>query len=276
MTRRTQLGALVGAAALLVTAATLQAREFTAPLRVLQWNVGTLNPWSMRLPASSEARVIDTIADFAPHVVTLQEVRSTSQVDRLRAGLAARGLRYEAHSLVVDASHPDGLLVILSREPVVARRTLSTRVGFACQAVNVGALWVVAIHAPTGSDPGPRARFFAEVLAWTAPLPGPCALAGDLNLGPHGGAGAAGVLPWLRRRDRATYQRLTAAFPTHTRAGSTTAYFMPLDHVLGRDVRLASQEVLKGRRRFPMDHDPVVVDVQVVSTRGLAGTVGAP
>lgn len=231
----------------------------------------------MRLPDASEARVIDTIARSGPDVVTLQEVRSTAQVERLRVGLAARGLSYEAHPLVVDPTHPDGLLVILAREPVVARRTLATSVGYRCQAVDVGGLWVVGLHGPTGSRPGPRRAFYDEVMAWTAQLPGPCVLAGDLNLGPRGGAGLSSVWPWWARVDRATYQRLTGAFPARTDGGATTTYLLQLDHVLGRGVRLASEQVLRGRRRFPMDHDPIVADVQVVSARrGLAGAVGAP
>lgn len=274
MRRRSSLPLLAGALTLLLPGA-LHARDLSRPLRVLQWNVGTLNPRAMRLPAAAEGRVIDTIVGAAPDVVTLQEVGSRAQVERLRAGLAARGLRYEPYPLVVDPAHPDGLLVLLSRRPAHARRTLTTRVGFACQAIDLGGLWVVGVHAPTGSDPAPRRAFFDEVLTWTAGLPGACVLAGDLNLGPRGGAGLAGILPWKRGTDRATYGRLTAAFPARTHSGSTTAYFMQLDHVLGRGARLIDERVLRGRRRFPMDHDPLVADIQVAgAARGLVGAVG--
>lgn len=263
-------------AALLTPLASLQARDAARPLRVLQWNVGTLNPRALRLPPSAEASVVDTIARAAPDVVTLQEVGSTAQARRLRDGLRARGLGYEAHVLVVDPGHPDGLLVVLGRAPVRARRTLHTAGGFRSLAVDLGGLWVVGVHAPTGSDPGARRAYFDEVLAWAARLPGPCVLAGDFNLGPRGGAGLAAVLPWLRRGDRATYARITDAFPARTRSGPTTSYLLHLDHVVGRGVRLVSEQVLRGRRRGLMDHDPVLATLQAASSRGLAGAVGAP
>lgn len=257
-------------ALLLLLLAPLDARPPRA-LRVLQWNVGTIDPWAMRLPDVALPRVADTIAAAAPDVVTLQEVRSRAQVARLRRDLAARGLAYEAHVLVVDPTHPDGLSVILSRRPG-RPRVVSTSVGFLVQALDLGDVTVVDVHAPS-SGAADRARLFDEVLAWTRrELRGPLVLAGDFNLGPKGGAGWD-ALPWRARTDRATYARLAAALPVRTTRGPTTLYRLTLDHVMGRGVALASEAVLRGRRRFPMDHDPVLVDLGVGVAPGLVGAL---
>lgn len=194
--------------------------------------MGTINPWAMRLPDRAIPRVVATIARAAPDVVTLQEVRSRAQVARLERDLAARGLVYESHVLVVDPQHPDGLSVILTRGRG-QRRTAGTSAGIACQAVVLDGVTIVDVHGPVAS-PEDRRRFFDEVLGWTArELPGPCVLAGDFNLGPKGGAGFA-ALPWRARVDRATYARLAAALPARTTRGPTTVYRLHLDHVMGQ------------------------------------------
>ncbi|MCO5169298.1 MAG: endonuclease/exonuclease/phosphatase family protein [Planctomycetes bacterium] len=254
----------------------LEARDPPARLRVLQWNVGTIDPRAVRLPEAAIPRVVDTIAQAAPDVVVLQEVESAAQVSRLRRGLAARGLVYEARIEVAEASHPDGLIVHLVRR-AHARRTFRTSTGYAAQAIDVGGVWVVGVHAPAAPGPQARATFFDEVLTWTArELRGPVILAGDFNLGPGGGAGTAALLPWQRRVDRATYARLAASFPVRTTEGPTTIYRMHLDHVMGRGgVRLARQEVLRGRRIGLMDHDAVLVDLQVGSARTAGGLAAA-
>src|SRR5687767_8922612 len=100
---------------LLLIVTPLSARPPDPPLRVLQWNVGTINPWSIRLQDRDLPRVVDAIADAAPDVVTLQEVRDAAQAQRIVDGLRARGLAFEAHIVIVDDTHPDGLGVILSR-----------------------------------------------------------------------------------------------------------------------------------------------------------------
>jgi endonuclease/exonuclease/phosphatase (EEP) superfamily protein YafD len=268
-TERSESGPLTRAALvlslLLLVLSPLDARP-PRHLRVLQWNVGTINPWAIRLPDGAIPRVVDTIVAAQPDVVTLQEVRSRAQVARLERDLAARGLVYAPHVLVVDPAHPDGLSVILSRVGG-AQRVLTTSTGFRCQALDLGGLVVVDIHAPV-DDPRVRGRFLDEVLAWQ---PGPVVLSGDFNLGPKGGAGLA-ALPWRAKTDRATYRRLAAALPTRTTRGPTTLYRLTLDHVMGRGVTLLAQEVLRGRRRFPMDHDPVVVDLGVVGS-GIVGSL---
>lgn len=256
----------------------LEAQERPGRVRVLQWNVGTLNPWAMRLPDAAIPRLVDTIAGARADVVTLQEVRSTGQVDRVVRALAARGLTFHAHSLSVDAKHPDGLSVILHRLPAGARpacerRTLLTRAGIACQSLSLGALTVVSIHGPV-DGPTLRKTYFDEVLAWTQrELPGPCVLSGDWNVGPHGGVGLAAVLPWQRRLDAATYRRVMAAFPARSRVGPTTPYLLRVDHVAGRGVRLVREQVLRGERRLPQDHDPVLVELEVVGRHGFVGAL---
>lgn len=246
----------------------LEAQDPPRRVRVLQWNVGTLNPWAMRLPDAAIPRLVDTIAAAGADAVTLQEVRSPAQVQRVVRDLAARGLTFHAHTLIVDAKHPDGLSVLLHRVPAGGtsacdRRTLTTRAGIACQALDLGPLWLVAIHGPV-DGPAKRRVYFDEVLAFTQrELSGPCALSGDWNVGPHGGVGLAAVLPWQRNVDATTYRRVMTAFPAHSRVGPTTAYALRIDHVAGRGVRLVSEQVLRGKRQGPQDHDPVLVELEV-------------
>lgn len=254
--------------ALALLGSPLEAQDPPRRLRVLQWNVGTLNPWAMRLPDSAIPRLVDTIAAATADAVTLQEVRSTAQVERVVRALATRGLTFHAHSLIVDVKHPDGLSVILHRVPAGARpacdrRTLLTSAGIACQSLALGPLSIVSIHGPV-DGPAKRRAYFDEVLAWTRrELPGRCVLSGDWNVGPHGGVGLAAILPWQRRVDAATYRRIMTAFPAHSTVGPTTAYALRVDHVAGRGVRVVSQQVLRGKRQLPQDHDPVLVELEV-------------
>lgn len=242
-------------------------------LRVLTWNVGTLLPWDLRLPDRAIPRVVSTIAAARPDVVTLQEVRDPGQITRLRLGLAARGLRYQVTSAVVDPAHPDGLAVVLHRAPRrSAPRLRSAVAGFTSPGVELDLATVLAVHAPTGA-PQDRQGYARDLIAWCAARPGPVVVAGDFNLGARGGCGLAAVLPWLRRADRATYALLAAAFPARTSVGPTTTYRLTFDHVMVKGGRVVAQRVLRGRRLFPMDHDPLVADVSLAGSPGIAGAL---
>jgi endonuclease/exonuclease/phosphatase family metal-dependent hydrolase len=262
------------ALALALLAAPTRADDGERRLRILTWNVGTLLPWDLRLPDRAIPRVVSTIAAQRPDVVTLQEVRDAGQIARLRAGLAARGLRYEVASAVVDPAHPDGLAVVLHRGARRDAPRVTTSVAFVSPAVGLDGVTVVAVHAPTGA-PDERRGYARDLIAWCAARPGAVVVAGDFNLGSHGGCGLAAVLPWLRRVDRATYALLGAAFASRTSVGPTTAYRLTFDHVMVRGGQVATQRALRGRRLFPMDHDPLVVDVTLAG-RGLAGAVRSP
>lgn len=260
--------ALVLALVLLASSARAEERE----LRVLTWNVGTLLPWDLRLPDRAIPRVVSTIAAARPDVVTLQEVRDPGQITRLRAGLAARGLRYQVASAVVDPAHPDGLAVVLHRAPRQDAPRMVSAVGFTSPGVGLDAATVLAVHAPTGA-PQDRQRYARDLIAWCGARPGPVVIAGDFNLGAHGGCGLAAVLPWLRKVDRATYALLGAAFAARTSVGPSTTYRLTLDHVMVRGGRIVAQRVLRGRRLFPMDHDPLVADLSITGSRGLVHVV---
>lgn len=253
---------------LLATSARAEERE----LRVLTWNVGTLLPWDLRLPDRAIPRVVGTIAAQRPDVVTLQEVRDPGQITRLRLGLAARGLRYQVASAVVDPAHPDGIAVVLHRAPRRDAPLLRSGVGFVSPGVGLDVATVLAVHAPTGA-PKDRQQYARDLLAWCAARPGAVVVAGDFNLGARGGCGLAAVLPWLRKVDRATYALLGTAFASRTTVGPTTTYRLTFDHVMVRGGRIVKERVLKGRRLFPMDHDPLVADLSIGGGPGIVGVV---
>lgn len=261
------------ALALVVAVAVLPAASARGRgLRLLTWNVGTLNGWAVRLPDGSIGRVCDTLARARADVVCLQEVRDRGQVDAIVAGLARRGAGlHTARTCVVDPSHPDGLAVVLVRGGPAPAAAWRTPVGFDALAVDVAGATVVAVHAPTG-PPAARARYFDDLAARAARAGRPVVIAGDFNLGPHGGAGLAAVLPWLARTDKATWRRLEQAFPSRSVPTRSTAYFLSLDHAFALGARVASSQVLRGRRRVPMDHDPLVVELEVDGpANGLTG-----
>lgn len=248
------------------------ARADERELRVLTWNVGTLLPWDLRLPDRAIPRVVSTIAAHRPDVVTLQEVRDPGQITRLRLLLAARGLRYQVASAVVDPAHPDGIAVVLHRAPRKDAPSMRSAVGFVSPGVGLDVATVLAVHAPTGA-PQDRQRYARDLIAWCGARPGAVVIAGDFNLGARGGCGLASVLPWLRKVDRATYALLGTAFPARTSVGPTTTYRLTFDHVMVRGGRIVAQRVLRGRRLFPMDHDPLVVDVSIGGSQGIASVL---
>lgn len=264
--RRSLLLAVLVCAGLLLDPAPAPAEPPPAAtrLRVLTWNVGTLDPRALRLPEAALPRVADVVAGARPDVVLLQEV-APGQPQRLLAALRARGLAYHSSACVVDPAAPDGLSLVLTRRAPQARLRRRLPMGWGVQGVQLDGVSVLCLHAPS-SGPAERARYFSQLSAWTDELPGPMVVAGDFNLGPRRGAGLAAVLPWLRRADVATFARFRAGFQVASEVAPTTVYRLHLDHLLARGVRLEAARRLTGRQ-LPQDHDPVLCELAVYPAR---------
>ena len=235
-------------------------------VRVLTWNVGTLDPRALRLPERDLPRVAEVIRAASPDVALLQEV-APGQTARLLARLPG----WHGATEVVDPAAPDGLSVVLTRERPRRRPRAALPVGWRAQGAALDGFTAVAVHAPS-SGPDDRAAYFDQLLAWTRGLEGPLLVAGDFNLGPRRGAGAAALLPWLRRKDVATWARFAGGFDAATTPVRTTVYLLALDHLLVRGGRVAASRVLPGRR-FPQDHDPLLVEVELASSTGARGAL---
>lgn len=261
------------AALLLLLGSSLIARSAASPdaapprlveHTLLTWNVGTINPRDVRLPARFEDDVIAAIASQRAAVVVLQELQGEAQVRRLQEALRERGLAYE---VVLEASDPrreDGRpMAVLHLAKALGTETLQTTAagGFRARAVMLPGITVVVIHAPTGLDH--RQEFFPQLSAWAATLPKPVVLAGDFNLGPHRGAGGTFFQPWAWKHDRKLYADLVRAFPVRTSATSTTFYGQVYDHVMTESGSIVSERVLRGLRTFPQDHDPLLVTLSL-------------
>lgn len=251
------------------------------PVRLLTWNVGTINPLAVRLQRENEERVADLIAAAKPDVVTLQEIADHAQVGRIRDLVAARtGIFYAYTCAVVDPRRDDGRsCATLYRGPLRHTHVLESSVGFRALALELDGLTLVNLHGPSISFDN-RQTFYRELIRWAKQLPGPVALAGDFNLGPNGGAGMAAVLPWKKKQDKQLFAEVARAFPIRTRVAPTTFYGLWLDHVMLNRGRILNQLKMLGYRKFPMDHEPLLVDLAVPvapkesqRSRGLAGAL---
>ena len=262
------------------------AQPAPTPVRILTWNVGTLNPLSTRLPRDAEDRVVDAIVAAQPDVVTLQEIRDLAQVQRIADALDRLGHTYHPFIAEVDPRRDDGRSQgFLTRAPPSATPQFVATSNFKATAVVLPDVTVVNVHSPSTSV-ADRSEFFDELLPWAQTLPGVVVLAGDFNLGPRCGAGLSAFLPWLARKDRATYRDLAAAFPTHTDLGSTTYYGLTLDHVMApAGIVFTHSQVLRGYRRLPQDHNPLLVDLEIPAptpapappaTSGMTGALRNP
>jgi len=240
-------------------------------LRLITWNVGTVNPWGPRLPADHEGGVADFVALARADVVTLQEVASLEQIERLQARLARRGLDYEAVVIRNAPTRAGGRMsATLHRGPALEERHLETSTEYVARAVVLPDLTVVNVHGPATSHDD-RRDYFLEVIEWVETLPGPVVLAGDFNLNASHGAGLAAFWPWHRKVDQATYAALAEAYPLRTDVGSTTLYRFALDHVMATAGRIQHEQVVHGQRTFPQDHAPVLVELAIPAKRA-----GAP
>lgn len=250
--------------ALAPTAAFAQepAPDETRDLRLLTWNVGTVNPMAFRLPESSVPAVIATIAEARADQVTLQEVCSPAQAEQIARALAEQGQEFRVASAVVDARRGDGRLAVTLYRGDVEQLTFSTSNSFGVLALRQRGVTVVNIHAPI--SPGDRATFFRELATWTRSLPGRVVVVGDFNCGPAQGAGLSTISTLHRMQDWLSFARFSRALPVGTRPEPTNLFGLAIDHVRLSAGRVLSQRVLRGRRIFPMDHDPLLAVVRVV------------
>ncbi|MEZ6186518.1 MAG: endonuclease/exonuclease/phosphatase family protein, partial [Planctomycetota bacterium] len=268
---RRWVGALLFA--LVLTAGTGQAQ--TLDRRHMTWNVGTINPFSFRLPKRREGRVVERLALHGADTVTLQELRDVAQVQRLKDGLLAQGHDYAFETFQNNPSRNDGRLVatFYKGEQLAQRLEFRSSAGYGALGLQFQSGWtLVNVHAPAGFYT-PRRVYFQELATWIDGLQGKVVLAGDLNLGPRHGAGIGAFLPWARRYDRDTYAAFITHFDEYTDVGSTTFYGFHLDHVLVRGGVIRSAQRFKGYGRLPMDHRPVLAELQLGQTTGITGTL---
>jgi endonuclease/exonuclease/phosphatase family metal-dependent hydrolase len=259
----------------LVLAQDPPAPDGTRDVRLLTWNVGTCNPMAFRLPETSVPAVIDTIAEADADQVTLQEVCSPAQAEQIARALAERGQAFRIASAVVDARRDDGRLAVTLYRGEAEQLTFSTTNGFGVLALRQGDLTVVNIHAPI--SPGDRATFFHELARWAKTLPGRVVVIGDYNCGPGQGAGLSTVSSLHRLLDAISFARFTRALPVGTRPEPTNLFGLAIDHVRLISGQVRSQKVLRGRRIFPMDHDPLLAEIRVeVAPAAVASPAAAP
>lgn len=251
--------------------------------RLLQWNVGTINPFDFRLPQRFEAKVVAGIADANPDVACLQELRSEAQVARIVSALLLRGHTFQTVTQVNNASRGDGRLTAvfyrLDRLAEPKREFVSTG-GYRAAALVFDDYTLAFCHGPAGFS-AEREVYFRELGAWVDGLPQPVVLAGDLNIGPRHSAGVGAVWPPSRREDRRTFNAFVQRFSARTSFKYTTFYRFELDHVLLSQGTIVQQQVLKGKGRFPMDHCPLLIDLQVprrsvTASPGMAGALSTP
>lgn len=265
---RLHLACVAAAGALAFAGAALAVRPLRAqqaPLTLMTWNVGTLNPFAYRLPASHEDDVVRAVAAEAPDVVALQEVGSAAQARRVQDALRARGLDYDLTVARSVVSRHDGRLTATLHPPGLGATLIVAPSADAEMAVvSTARVAIVNVHGPANGGHRARARYFDAVRRWAAQAGvGSVVVAGDFNLGPGYGAGLSLVLPWAWRTDRATFSGLLASFPEYASIGSTTFYGLAYDHVMATPgTRLRGVRRVRGHKRGLMDHDPVRAEVE--------------
>ena len=196
-------------------------------------------------------------------VIALQEVDGRLS-DRLRAGEDGYRYRLVAEEKLVtrDGWPARESITILSKFPILEHRSLrpwaqAWQVVLARLDVAAGLHpWIVAIHAPSPiyKDGLPtRDLIFEKLGEVIAGLDGPVIVVGDFNASPYtpafrGFVDVAGL---------ATFRRLPASYPA--RVGGLG---VPIDHVLGRGVRIAELHAL---RPIGSDHRPLAATI-ILST----------
>ena len=255
-----------------------------AELRLLTWNVGTVNPMDVRLPTRFEALATKGIVGAKANVVCLQEVQNLAQVTRLRDAIAAAG--GPVYSVTIADSNPDRpdgrKTAFLYRGKAIKAPVWTSSSGYQAQALVMERVTVVNIHGPAGAYKV-RRSYYPELVKWIKTLPKPVVLAGDFNLGPRGGAGIAAVLPWARKKDKALYNTLTSSFAAHTSGlGATTKYWLTFDHVMITGGTIEEQKKITTERGWIMDHSPVLTRVllpvpatRCKQVRGILGALTA-
>lgn len=254
--------------------ATSEAQE-TRRLHLFTWNVGTINPMNMRLPARAVPKVIETIGRVRPDLVTLQEVASPAQAAQIVSSLALdHGLAFRQTELVIDARRSDGRLAVTLYQGEAEVITHRTSNGFGILGLRQAGVTIVNIHAPISASD--RTVFFKELAEWVRGLPGPVIVQGDYNCGPMEGAGLAMLRDADAEQDFLSFNAFTRVVPVGTRPEPTNLFGLSIDHVRLTAGRVLSQKVHPGRRSFPMDHDPLeaTVEVQVAAAPSPAASAG--
>ncbi len=234
-------------------------------VRILTWNVGTMDPRAIRMPGDVAGRVAEVIVDADVDLVVLQEVASDAQaasiwraVDRVDS----ESWRYDVW--MPDESDPGGLGVILTQiRSVVRDKPTKGPRGLASVHLSLE-LQLHSVHAHPRSAVA-RAELFqsacditrASNSVWRRPV----VIAGDFNLDPEGRA-FANLIPGADADlDRETFATLVEQFPVGTGPTPTTAYGLRFDHIRASQGAIVTEHVIRGARRYPQDHDPLLVEL---------------
>ncbi len=258
-------------------------------LRILTWNVGTMDPRAIRMPDDAAGRVAEVIVDADADLVVLQEIASEAQAEAIIDDLeAAGGGSAEAWQDVLwvpDAAHPDGHGLVLSRRPLgwkpklpdfmVSRHAPATGLGrngvlrrhppAGLASVETSELSVLLVHAPPRSATA-RAELFRYARDGVRAIRAlgskrPAVIVGDFNLDPDGRHLASlipGADPDL---DAESFALLLEQYPIGTGPTPTTAYGLRFDHVRATQGAIVAEHVIRGARRYPQDHDPLLVEL---------------
>jgi len=228
-------------------------------LRVLSWNIGKIYlPWESRAADRDLQHVAKVINDANPHVVALQEIRDATQLGRLLVALGP-GWRGKVPKDAYDRRA--ALLVRLGCRffdiPTSSGRTAQ---GAVVRLPSGRHVTFVSVHLDA-FDPQRRLRQAEELIAGAQRWGNDeLFLAGDLNFDPSLAASDS--------LDRRLYRFLASTLSDAGRdAGSTTIFSRRLDYVFYRSprVRRARARVLRGRRINTMDHDPLLVEFELVT-----------
>lgn len=238
-------------------------------VRIVSWNLGLGQPGSAPSPERYRDEIAATLNELKPDVVLLQEVSSAEYLEKLRSGLGSewRGGRSRPESGMATA-----VLARLDGEFSAPR----TDAPFGGPAVFSGsvhsALRFVSVHLPPERQAKMRFTYASE-LKKLFPLKegSPLVIGGDLNIDTDSWwDNRAGVFTDSIAIDIETLGVLGAmgndagigTAPTAVMSRRIDRIFVPPDS------RALRYEVVKGKRRGRMDHDPIVVDVIVSNPSG--------
>ena len=237
-------------------------RPAQATIRILTWNVGTVDLRDIRMSDEVIEDVANLIAEAGADLVALQELRSEAQLLAILEALSRRGLPHWAKVATVDSRHPDGQSAVLCPHLTAEHLVLHSSVGFTAHGARFSGISVINVHAPPASSEK-RARLLDELITWVKEQPLPVVIAGDLNLDPDLGLLGAWLTWSNRTTDQDTFAALQATLPIGSSVGPTSAFGWRFDHVRATSGHVIQQLVLQGVRRFPQDHEPLLVDLHL-------------
>ncbi len=257
---------------------TTHPRPTDVTLRALTWNVGRLLPHP-RIHKTATQRIFKkklaglsahahdshlphiarVVSHLDPDIVTLQEIGSREQLERL---LGQLGHTYTA-SISDDIETYDRYVVILTKNGLAAYthpiKTTSGRIALAAHLPDHDLVFV-GLHVDAIRHER-RSMQITEILRW---LEGNTrrrvVLAGDFNLDLHI------VGPRARKANLGVYRTITDGYnllDTALAQGNTTSYLpRRLDYMFTNiePGHIVGSRVLRWQRKGSMDHHPVVVD----------------